>query len=165
MGCIGKDFVLHNPRVLLRFFWNASTQQLAGAVHWNEEAEGPPKGAHGASIALVFDEILAYPVWRSGYAAFTANLSLNLRRMVPLLSTLRFVSSITEKKGRKIFVSGKITSGDQTVTFADGTGLWIESAYLANVQGVDATGTKKNGDTDTKAIRPASPAVQLSSKL
>lgn len=58
-GCIGHDFVLHHPRVHLRFFWQADQQQLGGVVHFAHDTEGPPKGAHGASIALVFDEILA----------------------------------------------------------------------------------------------------------
>lgn len=31
---------------------------------------------------MVFDEILAYPVWRSGVPAFTANVNINLRKMV-----------------------------------------------------------------------------------
>jgi len=105
--CFASDFVFHNPRVHMRFFWNESTKQLAGVVHWDNDAEGPPsqrtntwrmrmqltreccsgdrsqlivrrahrisfsarlgrvrarsEGAHGASVAMVFDEILAYP--------------------------------------------------------------------------------------------------------
>ena len=74
--------MLHNPRVVLRFFWNNADKVLQGSVHFREDSEGPPGinvpclpqayelhigacgssgGAHGASIALVFDEILAYP--------------------------------------------------------------------------------------------------------
>lgn len=26
----------------MRFFWNESTKQLAGVVHWDNNAEGPP---------------------------------------------------------------------------------------------------------------------------
>lgn len=57
-------------------------QVLCGTSRFSFLCEGPPKGAHGASIMLVFDEILAYPVWRSGVTAFTANVSTNLRKMV-----------------------------------------------------------------------------------
>lgn len=53
-----------------------------GSVHWDNRTEGPPGGSHGASIMLVFDEILAYPVWRGGEPAFTANVNLDLKKMV-----------------------------------------------------------------------------------
>lgn len=82
--CRGNDFVLHNPRVFFRFFWNERLRRLSGSVHWNKDTEGPPTGAHGASIMLVYDEILAYPVWRSGVTAFTVNMNVNLRKVIPL---------------------------------------------------------------------------------
>jgi len=55
------DFVKHNPRVILRFFWSERRTLLLGTAKFSMDCEGPPGGAHGASIALVFDEILAYP--------------------------------------------------------------------------------------------------------
>lgn len=119
----------------MRFFWNEAEQRLAGVVHWGIDAEGPPKGAHGASIALVFDEILAYPIWRSGIGAFTANLNVSLRKMVPLQSTLRFDARIASKNGRKLVTEGTITSPDGKTTYADCKGLWIESVYMSQTQG------------------------------
>jgi len=142
-GCVGKDFVFYQAKVFMRFFWNEKTSELAGVVHWNENAEGPPKGAHGASVAMVFDEILAYPVWRSGIGAFTANLSVNLRRMVPLGSTQRFHSRVVGKQGRKINVEGRITSPDGKITYADSKGLWIEAPHMSATQQVDAKGVEK----------------------
>jgi hypothetical protein len=108
----------------------------------------------------VFDEILAYPVWRSGTGAFTANLSINLRRMVPLGSTQRFWARVKERKGRKIFTEGRITSPDGSVTYADATGLWIESAYMQSSHKVDATGAEKQTTT-----QPQQQPQQLPSKL
>ena len=140
--------MLHNPRVHLRFFWNERLSTLSGAVYFAPDAEGPPNGAHGASIALVFDEILAYPVWRAGLAAFTANLNINLRRMVPLGSTQRFLAHIDRKEGRKIFVKGSITAADGHTTYADATGLWVENGALAKIQSVDEKGAAKT-NTDT----------------
>jgi len=157
-GCIGQDFVLHNPRVHFRFFWNNAERKLGGAVHWDSDAEGPPKGAHGASICLVFDEILAYPVWRSGLAAFTANLNINLKKMIPLGSTQRFEAMITKKEGRKIFVEGRIMSSNGLTTYAEAKGLWIESRYLAKI-----------GDTrprdEEQTNNNQSPQVQIQAKL
>lgn len=132
--CLLPDFVKHNPRVHLRFFWNESTKQLGGVIHWDKDSEGPPKGAHGASIAMVFDEILAYPIWRSGTGAFTANLNVNLRRMVPHNSTQRFIAGIQSRNGRKIITEGKILSPDEKIVYADCKGLWIEAAHMSATQ-------------------------------
>ena len=96
----------------MRFFWNASLSQLSGAVHWDEGSEGPPKGAHGASVAMVFDEILAYPIWRSGVGAFTANLNINLRKMVPhQVGTTRHDtrSNTQRKEGGTAHDSGRLS--------------------------------------------------------
>lgn len=93
-----------------------------------------PEGAHGASIMMVFDEILAYPIWRSGTGAFTANLNVNLRRMVPHRSTLRFIAGIESRQGRKIITSGRITSPDESIVYADCKGLWIEAAHMSLTQ-------------------------------
>ncbi len=41
-GCIGNDFVFYQPKVHMRFWWNQKTLQLAGAVHFDHNAEGPP---------------------------------------------------------------------------------------------------------------------------
>lgn len=40
-----SDFVKHNPRVHLRFFWNESNDwnsKLGGVIHWDNDSEGPP---------------------------------------------------------------------------------------------------------------------------
>lgn len=83
--------------------------------------------AHGASIAMAYDEVLAYPVWRTGGSSFTANLSVNFRARTPLRSTLRFEARIVKVEGRKHYLEGKITSGDQKTLYTDATGLWIKS--------------------------------------
>jgi acyl-coenzyme A thioesterase PaaI-like protein len=127
-GCLGNDFVLHEPRVVLRFFWHTREQRLLGTAHFGHSAEGPPATAHGASVALVFDEILAYPVWRTGATAYTANLNINLRRRVPLNSTQRFEARVARREGRKWFLEGRILSLDGATVFADATGLWISSS-------------------------------------
>ena len=39
---IDSDFVHHNPKVQLEFFWNEAKQILAGFVVFTRESEGPP---------------------------------------------------------------------------------------------------------------------------
>jgi acyl-coenzyme A thioesterase PaaI-like protein len=73
------DFVKHDPRLLIRFFWHRSSGTLKGTVEFTDRAEGPPGFTHGGAVMLLFDECLAYPIWRSGTTAFTVNLNINLR--------------------------------------------------------------------------------------
>lgn len=109
-----------------------------GTCGFTRSAEGAGGAAHGASIALVFDEVLAYPVWRQ-YSefeptTFTANLNINYRRMVPLLATLCFESRVVKvEKGRKFFVEATIFApvldedGNEVgrTVYTDATGLWL----------------------------------------
>ena len=75
--------MFHNQKIHFHFFWNAKLRRLEGGVLFDSYAEGPPsrfllnlcefrelmslcglggiEGAHGAAVATVFDEILAYP--------------------------------------------------------------------------------------------------------
>ena len=57
---------------------------LKGIVKFTLYCEGPPKIAHGGAVASVFDEILAYPVWRQSVSAFTGTLSVNYKTFTPL---------------------------------------------------------------------------------
>lgn len=117
----------YDPKIKLRYFWNDKTQTLVGSVHWDNRTEGPPGGAHGASIMFVFDEILAYPVWRTGVPAFTANVNVNLRKMVPFNIAARFQARVAKAEGRKRWLEGVITTADGQTKYADATGLWIVS--------------------------------------
>jgi hypothetical protein len=135
-ACQGYDFVQYDPRVRMRFFWNEKLQILSGSAFWDNRTEGPAGGAYGGSIMLVFDEILAYPVWRSGTPAFTANVNLNLRKMLPFNTSARFESRIVKSEGRKRFLEAKILTGDGLTTYADATGLWISSAGIGSSSAV-----------------------------
>ena len=116
----------------MRFFWNEKTSTLSGSAFWDNRTEGPAGGAYGGSIMLVFDEILAYPVWRSGSPAFTANVNLNLRKMVPFNTSARFESKIVKSEGRKRFVEAKILTGDGKTVYADAKGLWVTSSGIGS---------------------------------
>lgn len=116
----------------MRFFWNETTQTLSGSAFWDNRTEGPAGGAYGGSIMLVFDEILAYPVWRSGTPAFTANVNLNLRKMLPFNTSARFESRIVKVENRKRFLEAKIMTGDGKTLYADAKGLWIASAGIGS---------------------------------
>jgi acyl-coenzyme A thioesterase PaaI-like protein len=130
---MSPDFVKHKPKVFLDFYWNESEQYLTGSVFFGPEAEGPPGGAHGASVALVFDEILAYPVWRTGETAFTVSLTTKFLRMMPLNKLLRFHSRIVSHHGRKFLLAGKIEDPETGTVHASGQGLWLQSKGISTI--------------------------------
>ena len=126
IGCRGEDFVKYRPLVPLKFFWNEGKQVLRGVARFSSFVEGPPGRAHGASIAMVFDEMLAYPVWRRGVSAVTANLSVSYKAALPLCSTAHFECRIVKHERRKYFVEGKITHPkDENKVYAVGKALFI----------------------------------------
>lgn len=136
-GCVGQDFIFFQPKFVMRFFWNAEQRKLVGAVQWFPNSEGPPGGSHGGSIASAFDEILAYMPWKllskspdDGLVAFTANLSVNYKKMVPFASCQRFTAQVDKVEGRKLWVSAKLISPDGDTTYADANGMWIAAPRL-----------------------------------
>jgi acyl-coenzyme A thioesterase PaaI-like protein len=112
-------------------------------VHLPPSSALSAETAHGASIATLFDEIMAYPVWRSGIAAFTANLNIDLRRTIPLLSTMRFDSRVVAVDGRKLRIVANITNGtDSKIVHAECKGLWVQSKQMDNTQAPETATTK-----------------------
>merc|ERR1711879_1106168 len=133
--CKGFDFVMFDPRIVMRFFWNDNEKLLAGTIQWDNRSEGPPGVSHGASVMTVFDEILAYPIWRQGEAAFTANVNINLRKPVPMGALALFEARVTKVEGRKRFTWAKITDSKGTI-FAEATGIWVTSAGIGRSMAV-----------------------------
>ena len=71
------------------------------------------------------DEILNHVsiiVWRTTDGSFTAKLSTEFVKMVPLGTTQKFTAKIDKREGRKTFVSGTIESGDGKTIYARGSG-------------------------------------------
>lgn len=92
------------------------------------------EGAHGASIATVYDEILAYPVWRTNTGSFTAELIISYKRMTPLNEWIKFDAYIDRIEGRKIYMTGKLYDGnDNSIVYNTGKGLWIQSKLLTSI--------------------------------
>ncbi len=103
--------------------------------------------SHGASIASVFDEMLAYPIWRIDHAAYTAQLNINYRDMIPLASTQAFFARVREIRGRRAFLEGSIfnfspplrpqlnsSPGDrQFRVYCDSLSVWVISNKINEV--------------------------------
>eukprot|EP00466_Bigelowiella_natans_P008874 jgi/Bigna1/77552/fgenesh1_pg.48_\ len=112
-GCLGEDFVKHHNLVPMRWYWSPFRKVLQGCAKFPMDVEGPPRRAHGASIAMVFDEVLAYPVWRLVDEKYgmgvTAKLSVSYKAALPLGSTAAFQCRLVKKEGRKWWVTAELT--------------------------------------------------------
>uniref|UniRef100_A0A7S3YQK1 Acyl-coenzyme A thioesterase THEM4 n=1 Tax=Lotharella globosa TaxID=91324 RepID=A0A7S3YQK1_9EUKA len=128
-GCVGEDFVKYHDLVPMVFLWSPSRKLLTGTAKFGPLVEGPKLRAHGASIAMVFDEILAYPVWREIDEKYgmgvTAKLSVSYKAALPLKSTAKFECRVVKKEGRKWFVTAEITDMKGETVYATGEALFI----------------------------------------
>ena len=76
---------------------------------------------HGGALGMLFDSILGLSasVLTGNPRQRTAYLKIDYRHIVPVERELQFEAGIDRVDGRKIFVSGRLTDGDQLLTEAD----------------------------------------------
>ncbi|KAF7708601.1 acyl-coenzyme A thioesterase THEM4 isoform X1 [Silurus meridionalis] len=87
--------------------------------------EGPPGHVHGGAIATMIDTVTGT---LAGYLAgpvMTANLNINYRSPVPLGSVVVLHSALDRVEGKKIFVSCRVTSTDESKLHTEATALFI----------------------------------------
>jgi len=84
-----------------------------GAQGWctlGHAYEGPPMYGHGGVSAMLIDQLLGHAAAASGHPGVTTDLSVRYRRPVPLDVPLRIWGRVTEVQGRRISVTGGITT-------------------------------------------------------
>jgi hypothetical protein len=84
-----------------------------GAEGWctlGQAYEGPPLWGHGGVSAMLIDQLLGHAAAASGHPGVTTDLSVRYRRPVPLDVPLRIWGRVTEVQGRRISVTGGITT-------------------------------------------------------
>lgn len=96
---------------------------LIGDVTLGKIYEGPPGCVHGAWVAAIYDQILAFAGMINGTGGPTANLKVDFLKPTPLLKPLRFETRIDNIEDRKVFVSGQCVSDGVVVSKC--TGLFI----------------------------------------
>lgn len=82
--------------------------------------EGPPGGVHGAVVAGVWDQVLAYAAMIAGLPGHTATLTTHYRAITPLHEELRFEAWVERTEGRRIFAKGSCYAGGKLVSEAEG---------------------------------------------
>ena len=101
-----------------------STRRISGRVRFTRFYLGGNGAAHGGTIPLLFDEVLGRLSNSAGRPrARTAYLHVNFRRITPIGRTLRVEATVDSEEGRKRYLSGRLSDGDELV--ADAEGLFV----------------------------------------
>lgn len=77
--------------------------------------EGPPRHAHGGSIAALLDEIMGAAAWSRRYNLLAVHLELDYRRPIPIGTELMALGWARSEGTRSIKVSGEIRLPDGAV--------------------------------------------------
>ena len=112
-----------------QFEYNEKSGQIIGKVTIDSAKEGPPKHAHGGSLATLIDEAMGACCWMNGHKVLAANLNINFKKPVPLNTELTIIGEVDHVDGRKIHTKGHIRLPDGTIT-TEGTGLFIVAPTL-----------------------------------
>lgn len=93
--------------------------KILGEVTLSLAYEGPPNGVHGAIVAGIYDQLLAFAAMIKGTPGHTAYLTTHYRAITPIDVPLRFEAVVDRVDGRKTFTSGQCFAGDELVTEAE----------------------------------------------
>ncbi len=95
----------------------------------DDRVEGPPGHAHGGFSAALLDEAMGASVWRAGFQAVAAHISIDYHKPVPLTQENQVRGWIETQDGRKIHARGEIRLPDGTLAVS-GRGLFIHAPHL-----------------------------------
>lgn len=112
-----------NDRLRVAYFQADGEPGLFAKAWFGPGAEGPPRFAHGGSVAAVLDEALGAVAWVSGYGVVVARLAVDMREMVPLGIDATVRAVVERVDGRKVYCRARLTEGD--TLFAEGEALCI----------------------------------------
>lgn len=93
-----------------------------GTARFGLAFEGPPDGVHGAVVAGVWDQVLAFACMIDGTPGHTATLTTHYRAITPLHTELRFVAWVERERtdGRRIYARGQCHAGTTLLSEAEG---------------------------------------------
>ncbi|MFF7489115.1 PaaI family thioesterase [Streptomyces luteogriseus] len=89
---------------------------VAGTCVLGIAHEGPPGYGHGGISAMLLDESMGWACAAAGMPGMTVSLQMRYHRPVPLEAPLRVLAHVTGTEGRKVYVTGSITTEDDLAT-------------------------------------------------
>lgn len=97
--------------------------RVVGRATFSNPYEGPPGYVHGAMVAGVLDQVLAFANLASGHYGFTATLTIRYHRPTPLFREIRFEARFDRVEGKRIYTVGQVFDG--AVLTAEAEGLFV----------------------------------------
>jgi hypothetical protein len=112
-------------RFRVAWFRRPGDAGLVGRAWFGPGTEGPPRHAHGGSIAALLDEAMSAACWSRGHPVVSGRLEVDFRAPLPLGIVATFSSRVTTMKGRKLYTAARLDV-DDAGGIAQATGLFIE---------------------------------------
>ncbi len=115
-------------RLRTAMYVREADSRLFCRVQFGPDAEGPPKHAHGGSMAAVLDDVMGFSAWVAGHPVVAAKITIEFRRKLPLGIGTTVEAWVERAEGRKIYARGLLYADDREKPFATGEGLFIEQS-------------------------------------
>ena len=132
-----RSFVSGDPtsdRIRVGYFCREVDLAVVGRAWFGPGAEGPPRHAHGGSMAALLDEVMGFSCWMKGHRVLAKKIEISFLRSLPLQTVVSFEGAVVGVDGRNISARGALTLPSGIVC-AEGTGLFVEipAARLARM--------------------------------
>lgn len=99
--------------------------------------EGAPARSHGGIVAALFDDVFGFVITVHQTPGFTGELGIRYEAATPLHVPLTCRVRLAERRGRKLFMTGELTTADGTVCArATATFITIDPAKIYWGEGV-----------------------------
>lgn len=112
-------------RLRVRYYQVSDPPTLAAKVWFGPGAQGPPRHAHGGSIAALLDEAMGGAAWIFGHPVVAAEITTRFKRMLPLDARYLIRARVVAVRGRKVEAEAELRGLDESL-FAEGEGVFVE---------------------------------------
>ncbi|KAF0713189.1 Aste57867_4466 [Aphanomyces stellatus] len=122
-----------SPSEILQVFGHNDKTCTTAVAQFGAALEGYQGVVHGGCVGAILDELFAWTiVWTTGRVGFTANLSVNFRRALPINHEVLITTTLDSVDGRKVVMRARIEDGDG-VTYTDATALFLVPPTVAKL--------------------------------
>lgn len=128
-----NSFVSGDPegdRLRLKYYHDPDENRIIAQTWFGPRAEGPPKHAHGGSMAAVLDEVMGVAGLFAGHTVVAGTVSFNFLKMIPLGSVASAIAWVETVDGKKVHTRGELVGADGT-RYADSKGLFVNIGFKA----------------------------------
>ena len=128
-----NSFISGDPesnRLRLKYYHDPEENRIVAQTWFGPGAEGPPRHAHGGSIAAVLDEAMGMAALFAGHPVVARSIHVNFYKILPLETVVSVITRVKKVERKKVFVTGELISEDNLV-FASSDGLFIDIGYNA----------------------------------